>query len=181
MWLPELLLYEDYESWKAYEDELYKIFCNDFKSSYPQFAGKRVKIRYNPIEYGKEEGFFHVTCQDYKKDGVREPDFRRCERIRWVRRFIENYQCKMEECVDCGGMKVWEEPYKMYSRVHILLEEERYMVVVERREDYCLLITGFYFDQEHRLRKTLNRYEKYKAKSASTSETPSGTPSTSGR
>lgn len=180
-WLPDLLLYDDYESWDAFQDELYRIFCEDFKNSYPVFENKRVKIRYNPIEFGKEEGFFHVTCQDYQKDNNRVPDFRRCERIRWVRKFIENYKCNLEECEDCEGMKVWEEPYKMYSRVHILLEEERYMVVIERRENYCLLITGFYFDREHQLRKTLKRYETYKAKSASQSETPSGTPSTTGK
>ncbi|KJR46475.1 hypothetical protein UF75_3140 [Desulfosporosinus sp. I2] len=45
-------------------------------------------------------------------------------------------------------------------RTHIFLEEERYLVVVEKRPTYCLLITAFYFDQEHRLRKILERYNK---------------------
>ena len=146
--LPDLLLYEDYDSWEEYQEMLYHIFCEDFKASSPIFENKVVKIRYQPIEFGKEEAFFHLTCQDYKKDGNRIPDFRRSERIKWVRKFIE-------ECKECQGIKVWEEPYKSNSRVHILLEEERFMVVVEKRKQYCLLITGFYFDQAHTLNKNL--------------------------
>lgn len=90
------------------------------------------------------------------------PDFRRCERIRWVRKFIENYKCNLAECKECDGIKVWEEDYHGNPRVHILLEEERYMVVVEKREKYCLLITAFYFEQDHKLRKKLKKYQKYK-------------------
>lgn len=42
------------------------------------------------------------------------------------------------------------------------------MVVVEKRENYNLLITAFYFDREHTLIKKLNKYKQYaKAKSAS--------------
>lgn len=170
-WLPELVLYDAYSSWDEYQNTIYEIFCNDFKNTYPMLEGKRVKIRYNPIEYGREEGFYHVTCQDYKKDGERVPDFRRCERIKWVRKFIENYKCNLDECTECDGIKVWEEDYHGKPRVHILLEEEKYMVVVEKREKYCLLITAFYFDQDHKLRKKLKKYHNYqkehKAKSAS--------------
>lgn len=147
--------------WKEYENAIYEIFKNDFINTYPTFDNKRVKIRYHPIEFGKEEAFFHVTCQDYLKDGERAPDLRRCERIRWVRKFIENYDCR-ENCEPCDGVKVWYKPYKNNQRVHILLEEEKYMVVVEKREKYCLLITAYYLDKEHTLRKKLSEYNKYK-------------------
>lgn len=50
-------------------------------------------------------------------------------------------------------------------RVHILLEEERYMVVVECRKDYCLLITAFYFEHDHSLNKKLKKYDEYKTSS----------------
>lgn len=171
-WLPELMLYEDYQSWDDYQEAIYKVFCEDFKESSPEFKGQKVKVRYHPIEFGKEEAFFHITCQDYRKDGERVPDFRRCERIKWVRKFIENYNCNQRECEHCEGVKVWREPYKSNSRVHILLEEERYMVVIECRKDYCLLITAFYFEHDHSLNKKLKKYDEYKnelykAKSAS--------------
>lgn len=159
-WLPDLVLYEDLSAWQEYEKILYSIFSSDFIKSRPYYKGKPVFIRKHPIEQGKEEAFFHVTCQDYDKNGNRLPDLRRCERIRWVRSFIENYDCDPTKCPSCDGVKVWQEPYKMYSRTFILLEEERYIVIIENREEYNLLITAFYFDREHRLKKTLKRYEK---------------------
>lgn len=158
-WLPNLEYYDYYDSWDEYQDTLYSIFKSDFIDSHPHFEGKQVNIRRHPIEYGKEEAFFHVTCQDYLKDGERVPDFRRCERIRWVRAFIENYKCDSTLCDECDGVKVWKMPYKSNYRVHMLLEEERYMVVVEPRENYCLLITAFYLEHDHTLRKKVKEYE----------------------
>lgn len=158
-WLPELIPCHNLGQWKEYLDQLYTIFCEDFIDDRPSFNGKLVNIRKHPMQLGKEEAFFHITCQDYNKDGERLPDLRRCERIKWVRSFIENYNCNPALCPDCEGIKVWSEPYGSYSRVHLLFEEERYMVVIEVRDTYCLLVTAFYFDQDHRLRKTLKKYQ----------------------
>lgn len=47
-------------------------------------------------------------------------------------------------------------------RVHILLEEEKYIVVVEPRATYCLLITAFYFEHDHALEKKLKHYEEFR-------------------
>ena len=80
--LAALIFFEDMEGgWAEYQEKLYSVFCRDLKDTGFTFRGKTVKIRYQPIEFGKEEAFFHITCQDYKKDGDRVPDFRRCERI----------------------------------------------------------------------------------------------------
>ena len=160
VWLPELVLCDDLSKWTEYEQIIYSIFCQDFIETRPQYCGKPVYIRKHPIEQGKEEAFFHVTCQDYSKSGNRVPDLRRCERIRWVRSFIENYNCDSTQCPTCDGVKVWCEQYKMYTRTHILLEEERYMVVVENRAEFNLLITAFYFDMDHKLEKALKRYHR---------------------
>lgn len=168
-WLPKLELSDDYDNnWEKYQEALYEIFKYDFIFSKPNFEGIPVNIRKHPIEYGKEEAFFHVTCQDYMKNGERVPDFRRCERIRWVKAFIENYNCDSSQCEECEGVKVWSEPYKNTTRVHMLLEEERYIVVVERRNTYCLLITAFFFEQEHSLKKKLKHYQQYKAQATQT-------------
>ncbi len=161
-WLPNLEMYDGYDDWKAYEEFLYAIFRADFIENYPSFEGKKVKIRFHPIENNKEEAFYHITCQDYLKDGERNPDFRRCERIHWVRAFIENYSCDPLKCNNCDGIKLWEKTYKGKKRIHLLLEEERYIVVIERREDYFLLITAFYLEHDHALRKKIKEYEAYK-------------------
>lgn len=168
-WLPQMMYFDDYktaddyaESWKTYQEALYAVFKSDFVDDRPYFEGKQVNIRREPIEFGKEEAFFHITCQDYLKDENRVPDLRRCERIKWVRAFIENYHCDPTQCEACEGVKVWSEPHHNSSRVHLLLEEERYMVVLEKREKYCLLITAFYIEHDHSLKSKLQHYEKYK-------------------
>lgn len=162
-WLPPLEFWDgNTDSWNAYQNTIYGIFRQDFIVSHPIFDGQHVAIRHEPIEFGKEEAFFHVTCQDYAKTGDRNPDLRRCERIRWVRAFIENYQCDPTLCEDCDGVKLWREPYQNRKRVHILLEEERYLVVVEPRKSYCLLITAFYIEHDHSLEKKLKKYEQYR-------------------
>lgn len=161
-WIPDLIYFDDYDGdWTAYQEALYLIYKQDFLDSQPIYEGKRVQVRKYPIEFGKEESFFHITCQDYQENHDRVPDFRRCERIRWVRKFIENYNCDPTQCEDCEGIKVWIECHKGKDRVHLLLEEERYIVVLEKREKYCLLVTAFYIEHDHTLDKKLKKYEAY--------------------
>ena len=45
-------------------------------------------------------------------------------------------------------------------RFKILFEEERYVVIIEERTDYCLLITAYYLDADHSLRKLLKEYDR---------------------
>ena len=135
-WLPNEELFDAYgNNWDKYQSALYSIFRHDFIDSHPFYQKIRVNVRHYPIEYGKEEAFFHTTCKDYTGNGERVPDFRRCERIRWIRAFIENYDCDPSKCIECEGVKVWNEPYKSNVRTHFLLEEEKYMVVLEKRKD----------------------------------------------
>ena len=162
-WLPKMEFFSDYDNnWSSYEAALYDIFKADFIDSYPTFNNIRVNVKHYPIECGKEEAFFHTTCKDYVGNGERVPDLRRCERIRWIRAFIENYDCDISKCENCDGVKVWNEPYKSRTRVHILLEEERYMVILEKRNGYYLLITAFYLDYDIALAKQLKHYEQYR-------------------
>lgn len=165
-WLPDLICLEDYgNDWSPYEQAIYQIFKTDFIDTSPIFEGKNVHIRKHPMEFGKEEAYFHVTCQDYTKNGERIPDLRRCERIKWIKAFIENTSCDSYSCDECSGIKIWSEPYKNASRVHIFLEEQRYMVVLEVRERYVLLVTAFYLQYDHALRKQVKHYNTYKATS----------------
>lgn len=159
-WIPDLLLFSDYANdYEKYEDALYALFKRDFIDSKPQFRGLPIRIREYPMEFGKEEAFFHITCQDFFKTHDRSPDFRRCERIEWCRAFIENYKCNGYLCVDCDGIKIWEEEYKSRLRVCLLSEECRYIVILEYRKNYYQLVTAYYIENDHSLWKKLRNYE----------------------
>lgn len=162
-WIPEIIEYKSdkYGTWSDYYDLLYEIFKKDFILSKPNFENKPVNIRKFPMEFGKEEAFFHITCQDYLHNRDRSPDLRRCERIRWVRAFIEKYNCDSSLCDDCDGVKVWPEKNGSKEKINIFLEEERYLVVLEKRPNYYLLITAFYIDRDHTLEKKVKQYYRH--------------------
>lgn len=66
--LAALIFFEDIEGgWMEYQDKLYSVFCRDLKDSEFTFKGKIVKIRYQPIEFGKEEAFFILPVRITKK------------------------------------------------------------------------------------------------------------------
>ena len=158
--LPELVVCENWAEFDTYDNKLYQIFKRDFIDSHPLYEGKDVVIRRHPIVDDREQTFYHITSKDYHVNVERCPDPRRCERIAWVRKFIENNFC-IDDCDICEGIKVWEEKYKSNKRIYLLLEEEKFIVIIERRETYCLLITAYYLDYEHSLIKLLKKYNAY--------------------
>lgn len=161
-WLPDIIRLEDYNgNWLLYEEALYQVFYHDFVASKPLFNNLYVNIRKYPIVNGKEQAFFHITSVEFKDINDRIPDLRRCERIRWPRKIIENYMCQYN-CKDCNKIKVWAKPYKNTYRIHILFQDVKFLVVIEERKNYYLLITCFYIEHGHTLDKKLKEYEKYK-------------------
>lgn len=165
-WLPPLIPCENLGEFIAYDNYLYSIFRRDFIETHPEFQSYPVNIRRHPLQNGKEYTYFHVTSKDYDENTERCPDIRRCERIRWIRAFIENYFCDPTLCQDCDGIKYFEVPYKQTQRIYLFFEEEEYVVVLERREHYFLLITAFYVDYPNTRRKLLKKYNQYKTKGA---------------
>ena len=159
-WVPECIYFDDYDKdFHRYEKELYRIFKRDFLDSHPCFMGLPVRIRKYPMEHDKEEAFYHITCNDYFHIKDRSPDFARCERIGWCRAFIEKYECKGYQCEDCSGMHVWEEKYRGKLQICILSEEYRYMVILEPRSDYYLLVSAYYIERDRTLDRKLYNYD----------------------
>jgi len=63
----------------------------------------------------------------------------------------------------------------------IFFEDERYLVILEERANYMLLITAYYLEYDNALEKQKKHYDQYKAEGAPHNGTPSETPSTTGR
>lgn len=162
-WLPEIIRYDSkFNSWSEYESFLYSVFTTDFIQSRPTYKMHTVEPRWYPVTNNREEGFYHITGKKLTHSGDRVPDLRRCERIRWVRSFIENVVCNPLICSECDGVKIWNEPFKNTIRPHLLFEEECYVVVLEKRNKYYLLISAFYVEREKDMDDLLDKYEELK-------------------
>lgn len=165
LWLSALILNEEFESWEEYEEHVYSIFKRDFIDNTVYYNGKPINYRKHPQVEGKEQAFFHLTSKDTNSNSNdpndRLPDLRRYERIKWPKEIIENFIC-LNSCSACSKIKYYKKPWKNTYRLHFLFEECRYMVVIEERKDYYLLVTAFYFHYDHELRKKIKEYEKYK-------------------
>lgn len=163
-WLPPLLKLEDYNGdWNSYNNELYKIFKNDFIENTMLFNKKPIQVRVNPKQNNYEHAFIHITCvtmNGAKNMNDRIPDLRRCERIAWNRKIIENYPCVFE-CENCYKILYYEEYYKNTIRISLLFYNQNYKVVLEKRKNYYLFITGFYINYNHRLKKEMDKVVKY--------------------
>lgn len=153
-WLPEQILMQDFGGdWQKFFDAVYEVFHQHFVANKPEFRGKRLGLKRNPEYDGKSATFWHMTSTG-NVESDRIPDMRRCERIRWPKSIIENSTDP--------ALKVWAEPQGKNQRIHIWLESEGYLVVLDDRGDYVLPWTAFYIERDHQRSKYQKRWERYK-------------------
>lgn len=162
-WIPELVSKSPIEDFAVYEDRIYAIFRQDFIDSHPSFDGLRVSVRRQREETdGKWAGFFHITSVEDHATGDRNVDLRRCERIRFPRKTIDDAkdcpQCHYEVC---DAPLIWRKHKHGRDRLYILIEPERYLVVLEphKEKGYCMLVTAYYVDHDHSFNKLLKEYD----------------------
>ena len=150
-WLPELIECTDFSKYKEYENQIYEHFINNFINQKNEFLGKRLEVTKKPLIDNKIDGFNHLILGHERKS----PDFNRCSRIKWPKVIIDEYN-------NNGLHKKEIKIYFKDGAYHLLLEKEKYIVVIKDKKDYMLLITGFYINSERYLKSKLNDYENYK-------------------
>lgn len=132
-WLPGLLRKADYRNEDDFISAAYAIYARDFIESSPMLLSKKVKSkRWEPKE-GMDHSFWH--CVEEKIKGVpvceenRIPKQALVERIRWPRPVIEHV-AKSPDVI------AWKEIYRGHGtveRVHLLLDSQQYVVVLDPR------------------------------------------------
>ena len=164
-WLPDIVECTDFGKWNEYLDSIYEIFKKDFIDNRPIFDGKGVNFRKAPMDGKYEHTFIHLTHKDEYHNSSnpndRLPDPRRAERIGWNKAIIENYKCS-DTCENCDKVLYFEEYYKKNIRVYLLFKDVKFSDIIEKRENYNLLITGYYIEYEHTMKKYIKKYEQYK-------------------
>lgn len=166
-WLPNIEPCNDFAKYDEYIEHIYSIFRHDFIETTTIYNNAIVDIDHDIGPTGKEKGFEHVITNDFEKNRKRYPDFKRSERIRWIKAFIENYNCRLGfDCNDaeCDGIKIWTKQKGKHIRTLFLFEEESFLVVIEQKRTWYVLITSYYIDQDHTMRKLISEYEKTKTK-----------------
>ncbi|MCK5016666.1 MAG: hypothetical protein KAS32_06275 [Candidatus Peribacteraceae bacterium] len=133
--LPELVINNG--SWEDYRERLYATFHSHFIDSVPMLNGLKVVLGNQNIIEGKENVFWHII-QKGENEEERSPDFRRCERIGWIRFIIEN--------ADNDDIKVWEVKRGTNTRVCLSDCEWEYLVVLAKQRTHYVLITAYPID-----------------------------------
>lgn len=154
-WLPDLVTLQDHGGiWDKYLEAIYEGFCTDFVKDLPSFRGRKLALKRHPLTQNKEATFWHMITEG-PDEAERTPDIRRCERIRWPRRFIE--------VVDEKGLKCWIAEKKNDQRIHIWLDTdtESYIVVLSERKTYLLMWTAYPVTYAHTRRKLQREYENF--------------------
>ena len=164
-WLTPIITIDQFENnWEKYNKKLYEIFVRDFIENELYFENKKVNIRTNPKQNNYEHGFIHLTCistETHLDLNDRIPDFRRCERIEWNREIIENYLCN-QNCTNCKKILYYEHYFKNKVRIDLVFVDAKFKVILERRNNYILLITGYYIDFNHTIKKEIRKANLYK-------------------
>lgn len=149
--LPELEHFTG--DWDSYVDHIYSLYRLTILQSDLRFRNLTVKPRFTPETQGKHYGFWHITSEGEVEE-EREPDLRRCERIRWVKWLIENVD-------NFDEISCWEEKRSNKLEIVIWLEVEQYVVILSERRDYWLLKTAYLAIKSRKIKQLKRNREKF--------------------
>jgi len=151
-WLPDLVLLDTYRGdWNLYIEALYTFFKKDFLDNDVYFNGLKIFIKTEPKKDGKEPSFWHLITEGDIEEN-REPERRRCERIRWSKPIIENYN---QKCI-----LYWEKVRNNKTHIYFWLVQEQYIVILTRRKKHFMFITA-YVTEGYRKKQFRKDYLKY--------------------
>jgi hypothetical protein len=150
-WLPELFPVNPWQQ-DTYE-ALYRVFERDFKVSPPVYAGQPVWF-FPEMEGRKEKIFWHLTSRDDKEAGGRLPDFRRCERLPWVRSMLDHS--------DKPEILAWDHDEGDGTvKTYVWLESYDFVVIMKKYSNgRRRLITSFWVEYGNTKRKLRKKYER---------------------
>ncbi|HEM5071574.1 TPA: hypothetical protein U1212_002249 [Streptococcus suis] len=148
----------DYNSYNKYL--YYEIFLKELFNYKLKFNGKLIELKQYPLLNNIEDSYYHLTCKTFDlSSNEREPDLRRSERLCWLRPSIETIH--QDSCNQECFLK-YEKLHKgKVKRIHLLNPDDRYLIVLEDRKGYYLLVTAHYLHYDNALKKKLKEYNAY--------------------
>lgn len=152
-WLPSIVTLTSYGgNHQLYLDDLYQIYLRDFVNVRSTFCGMPIITDDRVIDASqRDEAFIHLTTCDDLATGGRFFEPRRTERIPWIKPTIDNY-------ADAQNVKVWEVRKKGKQKVNILIESERYHIVLTRYKTVFNLTTAYYVNYDNALQTLIREH-----------------------
>jgi hypothetical protein len=134
--LPKLMVLNDFNgNWDKYLDAIYQVFLEEVVNGKLTYNDLPIRVQFRPMSKGKGYGFWHLI-QEGEIEEDREPDLRRCERIRWIAWVIKNLG---EE----GNILWWISMRGSSENVVLWHKNENYAVILAKRNNYFLLKTAY--------------------------------------
>lgn len=149
-------------------DFLYEFFHRDFVSNQTYLADSiYINPRSHQKEDGKERDFWHIVTKNqsvqvrngrqvcYEKQ--RLPDYRRAERIEWVKQILVNHS---DPAVKLFYHR--ESNPKRNVRLYLWAHEDDFVVILQKlgRSD-SFLVTSFYIDYARKRQEFQDKFERY--------------------
>jgi len=151
-WLPPLVRLDDYGGdWERYEEALYEAFRADFTNSQCYLGSQRVAYRKRPPVRGRANTFWHLISTGLPGK-ARTRDRSRCERIRWPRALIDAYPGP--------NVKAWRVQRGGDTNLAIAPGDFSYVVILQQRRGYVLLVTAYPVEWERRRRQMERQWDK---------------------
>lgn len=145
-----------------YIDNLYRRFLDElvYRPLPWKREGMAVSFRRHPEIDGRHAIFWHVISEGDGPEHTRPMHDGRCARLGWIRPLIEQFSQYFPEHKPIhwwiSGTARTRHPRYMLTR-----GEFDYVVIVEERPSYALLITAYPIEQNHRRRKLRRDYERF--------------------
>lgn len=158
-WLPQLVtLASCAGEWPLYEKVLYGCFTRDFLREPLTFGMHDVRLKRHPVEKDKEATFWHFVSEG-ETEADRQIDLRRCERIRWPRALMREF----DEHPPRENERIhwWRNERGREVRYVLSLPDFSYVLVVAQRTDFVLPWTAYCVDQDHRRSKLAREWREF--------------------
>jgi hypothetical protein len=167
--LPDLLRLEDCpgsdtaERWKVFLEVLYQVFLRQLANAGLTHAGQPVKCRYHPSYDNKHGSFWHLITEGKVEDD-RTPVLDRCTHLQWIAWIIQN-------AGDASIIRSWEQQRStsrgLSTRIPLWLFQENYVVILEKRQDFSLIVTAF-SPEPHQVETYEREWKEWTSKKAET-------------
>ncbi len=125
------------DNWDSYKDAVYQFFLDSIVGKLT-FLGLPVSCRYFQPIGDMHRSFWHLITENpenSQNDEDRLVDYQRCERIKWIPHIINN-------CND-SNVACWENKRGGNTNTVLWLQQEKYMVILSKRNGYYLLTTAY--------------------------------------